>query len=226
MRVVLRHCLLLKLPIAIFLFLMPSPSPASEHPVPLGTRGNQIFLTIENPTPFPLQHARAIITSCPEWISFDPMSVPIDSIPIGGHTEVEFDFDVSSGEAGKTGAVRISVTGPDGRLVSSRVVMMRTIIPANPVALEPPYPNPLNPSTVIRFTMREPGHVKIGVCDILGKTVRAIIDGSRPAGRWDLVWDGRDQAGYPVSSGIYLVRLETLINGKSNNCTMKVTVCK
>ncbi len=71
------------------------------------------------------------------------------------------------------------------------------------------YPNPFNPETQITFDLPQAGHVKIQIYDISGRLVRTLADGLMNAGRHQVKWDGHDQAGQQVSTGIYLCRLET-----------------
>jgi hypothetical protein len=70
------------------------------------------------------------------------------------------------------------------------------------------YPNPFNPSTTISFGLAAEAHVQLTVYNILGRQVATLIDEHRPAGHYEYVWDGRDRRSRPVSSGVYLYRLE------------------
>ena len=66
------------------------------------------------------------------------------------------------------------------------------------------YPNPFNPRTTIEYGVSEPGaHVRVAVYDISGRVVRMLVDDPRPAGRFTVVWDGRDERGGAVASGVY-----------------------
>jgi len=71
------------------------------------------------------------------------------------------------------------------------------------------FPNPFNPSTTIRFEVQGSRFVKIEVYDIRGRLVRILLDGSKgfEAGRHSVVWDGRDDNGVQVGSGVYLYRM-------------------
>jgi hypothetical protein len=74
------------------------------------------------------------------------------------------------------------------------------------------YPNPFNPSTTIEFTLGAPGstggdQVKLNVYNILGQNVRELFNGYLPAGNHSIVWNGDDDGGQRVASGIYLYRL-------------------
>ena len=71
------------------------------------------------------------------------------------------------------------------------------------------YPNPFNAETVIEFTTTTEGHVEVAVFDLLGQRVRTLTGEQRIAGTHQLRWDGRDQRGRRVATGIYLYRLTT-----------------
>lgn len=71
-------------------------------------------------------------------------------------------------------------------------------------------PNPFNPTTTLRFETSETGRVRITIYDIRGRSVRHLVDEEAPAGRYETVWDGRDDAGRETGSGVYLYRLEAV----------------
>ena len=76
-------------------------------------------------------------------------------------------------------------------------------------SLEQNYPNPFNPTTAIRYSLPAAGTVTLTVFDVLGRAVRTVVE-TRPApGVYETSWDGRDDRGAAVSSGIYLYRLQT-----------------
>jgi hypothetical protein len=77
-----------------------------------------------------------------------------------------------------------------------------------PLALYPNYPNPFNPSTVIRFSLPKATHVSLTIFNLQGKRIQTLVDGALPGGFKEYRWDGRDAAGNPVSSGIYFYRLQ------------------
>jgi hypothetical protein len=68
-------------------------------------------------------------------------------------------------------------------------------------------PNPFNPTTTIRFALKETGPVTLAVYNSLGQKVRVLADGPRSAGAHAVMWDSRDEAGRSVSSGVYFCRL-------------------
>ncbi|MCD4828213.1 MAG: T9SS type A sorting domain-containing protein [Candidatus Cloacimonetes bacterium] len=70
------------------------------------------------------------------------------------------------------------------------------------------FPNPFNPSTTIRCALPQDGNVSVRVYNARGQLVRTLVDGDMPAGYHDIVWDGRDNHGSAVGSGVYLCRMQ------------------
>ncbi len=84
------------------------------------------------------------------------------------------------------------------------------------VALDQNYPNPFNPVTAITFRIADSGTGETGsaahsvlleVYDLRGRLVKTLVKGPYPAGSYQVVWEGRNDRGTPVSSGMYLYRL-------------------
>ncbi|MGD8921673.1 MAG: NosD domain-containing protein [Candidatus Zixiibacteriota bacterium] len=69
------------------------------------------------------------------------------------------------------------------------------------------YPNPFNPVTAIEFTLPVRSHVQLTIYNVLGRSVRTVIDRELPAGGHRVVWDGKDDDGRSVATGVYLYRL-------------------
>ncbi len=68
-------------------------------------------------------------------------------------------------------------------------------------------PNPFNPRTALRFSIPEAGVVQLAIYDVNGRLVRTLVDGNRVAGVHEVTWDGMDDAGRAVASGVYVCRL-------------------
>ncbi len=72
------------------------------------------------------------------------------------------------------------------------------------------YPNPFNPSTTISLQVKAIGQpLRLKIYNTRGQLVRTLFDGSAPSLELNLVWDGRDQLGNVVGSGMYLYRMES-----------------
>jgi hypothetical protein len=69
------------------------------------------------------------------------------------------------------------------------------------------FPNPFNPSTMIRYDVAEAGPVSIRIFDVAGRSVRTLSSRHESPGTKQVAWDGRDDAGAPAPSGVYFVRL-------------------
>ena len=76
-------------------------------------------------------------------------------------------------------------------------------------ALEQNYPNPFNSDTSIRFELPARGEVELLIFNLIGQRVATLVEGSRDAGMHTARWDGRDDDGRAVASGIYLYKLLT-----------------
>ncbi|HIA80132.1 MAG TPA: T9SS type A sorting domain-containing protein [Candidatus Marinimicrobia bacterium] len=75
--------------------------------------------------------------------------------------------------------------------------------------LYPPYPNPFNPFTTLRYDLQKGGHVHITIYDILGRRVKTLINSRQTAGYKSVQWNARNDAGTAVSPGVYLYTIET-----------------
>lgn len=80
-------------------------------------------------------------------------------------------------------------------------------IQADLVVLHQNVPNPFNPSTVISYDLAGPARVELQIYDLAGRLVHTLRAGDETAGRHELSWQGRDEAGRPVATGVYLYRL-------------------
>ena len=75
------------------------------------------------------------------------------------------------------------------------------------VSISANYPNPFNPSTTINFTLDRSGYTSLVIYNIMGQSVRELIAGQMNAGIHSVKWNGRDDSGNAVSSGVYISRL-------------------
>jgi subtilisin family serine protease len=73
--------------------------------------------------------------------------------------------------------------------------------------LEQNYPNPFNPVTVIKFSLPIQADIRLEIFNILGQKTKTLIRSKYPAGHHAVEWDGQDESGNPVASGIYFYKL-------------------
>jgi len=74
-------------------------------------------------------------------------------------------------------------------------------------------PNPFNPCTDIEYTIPEDSDVKLTVYDVRGYKVRSLVSGKVSAGMYKVNWNGRDDHGRSLASGVYITQL---VAGKAN----------
>ncbi len=98
----------------------------------------------------------------------------------------------------------------DGVSSLSQFVSLALAAPAMPV-LEQNYPNPFNPATEIHFQLpvEEQQTIQLAVYNLLGQCIRVLQQGMKSSGYYAIPWDGKDDAGQVVGSGVYFIRLQS-----------------
>jgi hypothetical protein len=71
------------------------------------------------------------------------------------------------------------------------------------------YPNPFNPSTVISYSIPQAGFVKLQIYDITGKQIRSLVNTNQQPGKYDISFNGKDDYGNSLPSGIYFYTLSS-----------------
>jgi len=139
----------------------------------------------------------------------------------------QFTFDLSA-YVGFTDAVQLRFVASDagaGSLVEAAVddflldaaygialgVDEDTVLP-RALVLAGNHPNPFNPATTISFAVPRTGEVQLAVYDIAGRRVATLVDGVVTAGHHEVTWQGRNDRGQNVASGVYFCRL---VDGES-----------
>lgn len=120
---------------------------------------------------------------------------------------IELSFDVSAMPPMKAGTVREYVFVTTGHYTDVGAEGEET--PGFEFALEGNYPNPFNPNTVIRYSLRNATEVRLAVYDVRGALVRTLVSGFQDAGKYRIDWDGTNDRGGRVSSGVYFYRIKT-----------------
>jgi FlgD Ig-like domain/Domain of unknown function (DUF5122) beta-propeller len=96
--------------------------------------------------------------------------------------------------------------------VEARSAMAHVKAGPTSVTLEQNRPNPFNPTTTIRFSLPASAPVVLRVYDTAGRLVRTLVDETRDAGIQDVAWDGRDDRGIGVATGVYFYRMSVAGN--------------
>ncbi len=88
--------------------------------------------------------------------------------------------------------------------------------------LEQSYPNPAAQKATISYQTARAGQVSLAVYNMLGQKVKVLVDQPQPAGSYKVQWDGRNQQGHGVSSGVYIYELKT----EETNITKKLVLTR
>ncbi len=102
--------------------------------------------------------------------------------------------------AGTHGRSMFAIAAPGPVAVGDEPQQLAALTLAN-------YPNPFNPLTTITFALPQEAHTRLEIFDVRGERVAVLLDEPRPAGTQQVRWDGRDDRGREVPSGLYFARL-------------------
>ncbi len=106
-------------------------------------------------------------------------------------------------------ATRPQVTVPVTVEVTPPVSVEETQMPSLTFTLAQNYPNPFNPETTISYVLPQAQHVRIVIFDIAGRQIRKLVDSTQESGTQAVHWDGTDETGNLVASGVYLYQIQT-----------------
>jgi hypothetical protein len=123
-------------------------------------------------------------------------------------------------EPGVDYAYRIALADGDTEILLFETSQLH--VPDAALLLYPNHPNPFNPRTTISYSLPQSGRVKLAIYDVRGARVRTLVDADQPGGAQSAVWDGMGDGDKSVPSGVYFVRLETVVGAR----TVKVTLAK
>ncbi|RLC50198.1 MAG: hypothetical protein DRI23_07595, partial [Candidatus Cloacimonadota bacterium] len=84
------------------------------------------------------------------------------------------------------------------------------------------YPNPFNPTTMIKFSLKEAGHVSINIYNMRGQLVKSLVNEELENDYYEIVWDGKDSSGKTTASGVYFYTMRT----QNYNSTKKMILMK
>jgi photosystem II stability/assembly factor-like uncharacterized protein len=127
------------------------------------------------------------------------------SFALSGSSSNEVDYSSSEG----SNPPQLVVVASSGSALTQPVMAdAAPVLAAREPVLHANSPNPFNPETTIRYSLPRATQVRLYVYDVSGRLVRRLEEGMEPAGERAVTWNGRDDRGTPVGSGVYIYRLD------------------
>lgn len=160
--------------------------------------------------------------------SFDPEWIPLDAGIVRGNGEIDTLRWDTHGFLPGLYLMEVSTTNHQGHMCRDLRMVLLTDpttdsdpgTPGIKTGLHGTYPNPFNPATSIVFSIEKDGPVTVAVYDIAGRRIKTLIDGKMTeAGRHTISWDGLDNNGRRVSSGVYFCRF---LSGETASSTKMI----
>jgi hypothetical protein len=156
-------------------------------------------------------------------IRYEDADLIVDSLTIGDESTIQiyqWDYNISqwTGIGGSVNAevnfIEATITEPGvyGAFTSEVITDVEdddygNVLPYK-FELSQNYPNPFNPVTTINYSLPRRSKVKIEIFNILGRKVITLFEDSKPAGDYQITWDGNDSNSQKVSTGIYFYRFK------------------
>ncbi len=136
----------------------------------------------------------------------------VNGTAVSSHDSSAFTTTFPKSDSGNV-TVKVVVTDLGGLSVNHSWLFLVTAVneisgPPKAFALGQNYPNPFNPSTVVRFDVKNTSYVRLVIYDILGREVRTLVNDNMAAGSYTATWDGLNDHGQQVGSGIYLYKMD------------------
>ena len=146
-----------------------------------------------------------------------------DSIDVAARLHVTMHANGMLNSGPRSGSIAADVTAQVGAIPQTAGVTIRRsssgqaadapVAAARALMLEPARPNPFNPSTTLSLVLPGQSPVELALFDVRGHRVRRLYEGWLDQGRHEFRWDGRDDEGQAMPSGIYVARAVTANHG-------------
>ncbi len=140
----------------------------------------------------------------------------IDAVEQSGTYYYKLESIAFNGQSQFFGPIAIMLTSAD----------MRKLVVPTEYSLSQNYPNPFNPETSIKYGLPEPAQVKITIYDVNGRLIRTLVSGQKSAGNHSAIWNGRDEIGRKVVSGVYFYHFKAIGVKQSFSQTNKMILMK
>jgi len=186
-----------------FLILFALPVNAQNiYKIPVGSTGNKITIKVTNPTNTTMQDVQVNLISSPEWIKFNKETMLIEKLASGNSEDVSFTFSSNENSGIKEeGTITFSIQTTNGKSWQ-KLFKVQAVLP-DKFELMQNYPNPFNPNTTIKFSLPTDIRVTLKVFNILGETVKVLVNEERKAGIHYVEFDASQ-----LASSVYFYTIE------------------
>lgn len=169
--------------------------------IPFASTGNTIELAVENTATLRSSDITVELKNRPSWARFSSEKEAIAELSGQTESKVLFSFSVDkSAPIGKGEILRFVVSSANGQTWTKEIAV--SVGPPDKFELYQNFPNPFNPSTTIAYQLTTDSRVRLKIYNMLGQEVITLLDGERPAGFHQEVWNASS-----VASGTYIYRL-------------------
>ena len=152
----------------------------------------------ENLTALKVYRDDVLIATITDFVEYEPATYVDADLESGIYTYYVTNVYFNEFESEPSNSVEVEIT----------VSANDEVIPATVTALTGNYPNPFNPETTITYSVKNAARVNITIYNLKGAKVRTLVSETKGNGFYKAVWDGRDDSGKAVSSGVYLYRMQ------------------
>ncbi len=165
-------------------------------PGPIPVKGNN-DRNWDNLTALRVYRNSALIATITDFTVNAEATYADNDLPEGDYTYYVTNVYFNQFESTSSNTVSINVTANED-----------PIIPATVTALSGNFPNPFNPNTNISYSIKTPAPVLITIYNLKGEKVRTLVNETKGNGMYKAAWNGKDDNGISVSSGVYLYRMQ------------------
>ncbi|MGD9900477.1 MAG: FlgD immunoglobulin-like domain containing protein, partial [Calditrichaceae bacterium] len=144
----------------------------------------------------------------------------IEKISGQGNSSIahSYEYADTAVTAGGIYSYRLADVSITGQITYHSPVIQEVALPSQ-FMLGQNYPNPFNPTTTIKYQLATDSKVTLKIYNVLGQEVYTLVNGTQKAGLYKLLWNGRNNSGVKVSSGMYIYRIEADTPGSSKKFT-------
>lgn len=163
-------------------------------PIPIKGKNSRNW---DNLTALRVYRNNNLIATITDFTAYEPAIYTDNDVPGGDYSYYVTNVYFNQFESNYSNTVNVNIVADED-----------PIIPATITSLAGNYPNPFNPTTTINYSVKTPSPVTITIYNLKGEKVRTLVNATKGNGNYKAIWNGNDDNGKPVSSGVYLYRMQ------------------